>query len=61
MIEKGFEVRITQSFGCLLGVCRKFSQESKDLVRRYGFYLSFTEFDPKIAEDVAVIAQCIFF
>ena len=61
MIEKGFEVGIAESFGCLLSVCRKFSQESKDLVRRYGFYFSFTKFDPKIAEDVTVITQRIFF
>jgi len=61
MIEKGFEIGITESFCRLLGICGQFGKKSKDIVRCYGLYLPFTEFDLKIAEDVAVIAQCIFF
>ena len=61
MVEKGFEVGIAESFSRLLCICGKFGKKPKDLIRRYGFYLSFTKFDLKIAEDVAVIAQCIFF
>ncbi len=60
MVEKGFEVGRAKSFCSLLGVSNKFSQDSKNFVRGYGTDFSFTEFDLKIAKDVAVIAKCIF-
>ena len=61
MIEKGFEIRIAESFCCLLCICGEFGQESKNIVRSYGFYIFFTELDLKIAEDIAVITNRIFF
>jgi hypothetical protein len=61
MIEKGFEVGIAESFGGLLSICGQFGKKSKDIVRCYGLYLPFTEFDLKIVKDVTVITQCIFF
>ena len=61
MIEKRFDVGITESFGCLLGICGKLGKKSKDIVRCYGLYLPFTEFDLKIIKDVTVITQRIFF
>ena len=35
VIEKGFDVGVTESFGCLLGICGKLGKKSKDIVRRY--------------------------
>jgi len=61
MIEKGFEVGIAESFCCLLGICGKLCQESENIVRSYGFYISFTELDLKITKDIAVITNRIFF
>ena len=61
MIEKGFEVGIAEPFCCLLGICGKFGQESENFVRCYGFYVSLTELDLKIAKDIPVITNRIFF
>ena len=61
MIEKGFEIGIAESFGCLLCICGQFGKKPKDIVRCYGLYLPFTEFDLKIVKDVTVITQRIFF
>lgn len=61
MIEKGFQIGVTEPFCCLLCICGKFGQESKNIVRSYGFYISFTELDLKIAKDIAVITNRIFF
>ena len=61
MIEKGFDVGIAESLGCLLCICGQFSQEFEDIVRGNGFYISVTEFDLKIAKDIAVITNRIFF
>ena len=61
MVEKGFEVGIAESCCCLLGICGQLGQESENIVRSYGFYISFTELDLKIAKDIAVITNRIFF
>ena len=45
----------------MFGVCGKLGQEFKDIVRGNRFYVSIAELDLKIAKDIAVITNRIFF